>query len=106
MEQIKQRKDWIDWAKALLIWLMVLGHAGLSGYTREFVYAFYMPAFFIISGYLYKPHSWLRTLRSFGIPVVSFSLVGLCYVVSRQWLKDDVMTPWELLTNVTPLLEV
>ena len=102
MEQIKQRKDWIDWAKALLIWLMVLGHAGLSGYSREFVYAFHMPAFFIISGYLYKPHSWLRTLRSFGIPVICFSLINLCYVVLQQWHKGSVMAPGELLINITP----
>lgn len=101
MENIKNRKIWVDWSKAILIWLMVLGHAGLSGYSREFVYAFHIPAFFIISGYLYKPHNWRKTLRSFGIPVVCFSFVNLCYVILRQWLKGDMMTPNELLISVT-----
>lgn len=92
IKQISHRKDWIDWSKAILIWLMVLGHTGLSGYGREFVYVFHMPAFFIISGYLYKPHSWFRTLRSLGIPVICFSLINLCFVIFTtmvEWRFDN-----------------
>lgn len=46
-----QRKIWIDWAKALSIFAIVWGHCfpeGLCG----FIYAFNVPVFFIISGYL------------------------------------------------------
>lgn len=46
-----QRKIWIDWAKTLSIFAIVWGHCfpeGLCG----FIYAFNVPVFFIISGYL------------------------------------------------------
>lgn len=29
MTKTRTRESWIDWSKAILIWLMVLGHAGL-----------------------------------------------------------------------------
>lgn len=47
----RQRKIWIDWAKTLSIFAIVWGHCfpeGLCG----FIYAFNVPVFFIISGYL------------------------------------------------------
>ena len=66
---MSDRENWIDWTKAILIWLMVLGHARLNGILLDFVYAFHMPAFFVISGYLYKPHNFIHTIKSFGIPI-------------------------------------
>lgn len=60
MNKAKQREEWIDISKGILIILVVLGHS-ISGpfydldNTIDYVYLFHMPAFFIISGYLYKP---------------------------------------------------
>ncbi len=45
------RINWIDWAKAILIMLVVLGHCKDLGYSY-FIYAFHIPAFFFVSGYL------------------------------------------------------
>ena len=45
----------------------------------SYIYSFHMPAFFCISGYLYKPHPCWKTVASFSIPVVFFSLVS--YIV-------------------------
>ena len=36
-----------------------------------------MPALFIISGYLFRPHAWYKTIFSFAIPVTFFSIVNL-----------------------------
>ena len=99
---VKSRENWIDWSKTILIWLMVLGHAGLNGIPREFVYAFHMPAFFIISGYLYKPHSWLRTLKGFGLPIIFFSAINLCYVILRSELKGESILDGDLILRITP----
>ena len=87
--KISKRLNWVDWSKSLLIWMMVLGHAGLSGYGREFVYAFHMPAFFIISGYLYKPHNLLKTLKSLGIPILVFSIISLMFYSFKTYIKGD-----------------
>lgn len=57
------RLSHIDVAKGIGILLTVFGHclayAGMTG-TRMFatIYAFHMPFFFFISGYLYKPREW------------------------------------------------
>lgn len=62
---VAKRIIWIDWAKAILIYLMVVGHCLPVKWQGTLIYAFHMPAFFVISGYLYKPHHWLKTLKSF-----------------------------------------
>lgn len=77
MEQ--QREYWIDLAKALLIICVVLGHACPSGWEHQTIYAFHMPAFFILSGYLYKAHSWKQTARSLFIPILFFGIINLIY---------------------------
>lgn len=57
----KEYIEWIDIAKGILIILVVLGHSipgphyELDKYKLNYIYLFHMPAFFIISGYLYKP---------------------------------------------------
>lgn len=46
------RNHSIDIAKAICIILMVVGHSGCPIPLRSFIYMFYMPCFFFISGYL------------------------------------------------------
>lgn len=85
-----QRIVWIDWAKAILIFLMVLGHNFPVRWQYDIIYAFHMPAFFIISGYLYHQHSWKRTLKSFGIPVMAFSLLNLAIYMLPKILRGKM----------------
>lgn len=70
--KIRIREVWIDWAKTLLIFMMVVCHAGLYGIPQHIIYAFHMPAFFIISGYLFRPHNWRSLLIRYCIPVLFF----------------------------------
>lgn len=64
----KERVVWIDWAKALLIYFVVVGHAGCKDNVQIILYAFHMPAFFVISGYLYRPRQCLKTIKCLVIP--------------------------------------
>jgi fucose 4-O-acetylase-like acetyltransferase len=50
----KERISWIDWAKTILIFLMVSAHCNIHPYPQQFIHAFHMPAFFLISGYLFR----------------------------------------------------
>ena len=74
---MSMRLVWVDWAKAILIYLMVVGHCFPVSWENKLIYAFHMPAFFIISGYLYRPHHWLKTLKAFLIPIAFYSCVNL-----------------------------
>ena len=48
----KNRLDYIDRAKGILIILVVIGHIWQSGPVFNTIYVFHMPAFFVISGLL------------------------------------------------------
>lgn len=89
---MKERIVWIDWAKAILIYLMVVGHCFPVAWENQLIYAFHMPAFFIISGYLYHPHKWTKTLRSFLVPILFFSSVNFLIYTLPKLLKGSFST--------------
>ena len=95
---MKKRIEYFDVAKALLIALVVIGHElqyanpayDIIPYTlaQEFIGSFYMPAFFVISGLLFKPESlaersWgefiLRRIRTLVIPYFFFEMLAIVY---------------------------
>jgi fucose 4-O-acetylase-like acetyltransferase len=51
----EKRNGWLDIAKGIAIILVVVGHS--ASFDVSPIYWFHMPAFFIISGFLYKPLS-------------------------------------------------
>ena len=55
------RFEWIDWMKALGIYLVVLGHFYSVG--EKFIYVFHVPLFFLISGLLTKKEDDYRLFR-------------------------------------------
>lgn len=70
-----KRIVWIDWAKAILIALVCVGHFSSHEIQKLLIWGFHMPAFFFISGYLYKRRGAGKTLVSFVIPVICYSLL-------------------------------
>ena len=44
----KQRIDWIDIAKGIGIFLMVVGHTSIPSFLSNYIFSFHMPLFFII----------------------------------------------------------
>ena len=86
------RYVWVDWAKVILIYLMVVGHSIPCLWQFNLIYAFHMPAFFVISGFLYHEHNWRHTLKSFGIPLVVFSSVNLAIYLIPKLLKGTLDT--------------
>lgn len=61
--QKKERIVWIDVAKGFSIWLVALGHLGLSNvsYAGEWLSSFRMPFFFFVSGILFSTKYDLKT---------------------------------------------
>lgn len=94
------RIDYIDYTKVLCITLMVLGHCTWNRTIYQYIYSFHMPAFFIISGILYKARNWHYTLISFLIPVIGVSLVNwLCYYFAGE-LNMEGATWQQLLAGI------
>lgn len=97
MSVLKEREAWIDWSKTILIFLMVLGHNNLPVLERTWIYGFHMPAFFIISGYLFKPRSWKRTFKGLFIPIAVFSIIRFCFYALNQSVNGTMLWDWSLI---------
>lgn len=89
---MKQRIIWIDWAKTILIYLMVVGHCNPVPLHAEIFYAFHMPAFFIISGLLFHVHTLGRTIKNIVVPVCFISMVNALFFSIPKILKGTLST--------------
>lgn len=101
------RIQWIDNAKFIGIFLVVLGHLPIPEYAINFIYSFHMPLFFFISGYLYdvkKYDTFLKFLKHRSkqllVPYVSFNVITYLFwlFVGRKFGNDSsadisVLTP-------------
>lgn len=68
-----QRLMWVDWMKAIGIYLIVAGHFSAVGY--EIVYAFNVPLFFLVSGFLSKRETdirlfWKKLWFNMALPMI------------------------------------
>ena len=96
---MEKRQAYIDNAKAILIFLVVLGHVlnyanpqySIRPYTymQAFIASFHMPAFFLITGVLFKDEKWkerswvdflLSRVQSLLIPYLFFELLAIAYL--------------------------
>lgn len=113
METTKKTRDsYFDNYKALLIILVVLGHAGsgLSAwfvpYAKNYIYLFHMPAFAFISGYFCKkfPPDYKKSAKQLLIPYFIFQTLFFAFSLFI-WHKDfsktymlPVFTLWFLIS--------
>lgn len=123
------RDPWLDNAKMALVTLVVIGHAwallpgsggsGVVGHLYDFVYAWHLPAFVFVTGYLsrrfaYTPARLWSLVRTVALPYVIFEcLLALFRIwVGGEHLEDLFADPhwplwfltalifWRLLTPV------
>lgn len=69
-----KRIAYIDTTKAICIFLMIVGHWNSNELLSDYIYSFHMPAFFVVTGYLYRPHAWFKTLMAYTIPIMVYSI--------------------------------
>ncbi|GKU31600.1 acyltransferase family protein [Clostridium folliculivorans] len=71
-----KRVDYLDIAKGILIITVILCHSDFP--FAQYMYWFHMPAFFIISGLLYKNKLSIKSQATkFFIPYIAFSIVDM-----------------------------
>ena len=112
MKRKSIRLEYIDTAKAFLIILVVLGHIlivlnpeynkrDITTWTQAFIYAFHMPAFFIIHGILLNGEKWknlparqyvLKRVYTLLIPYIFFEFIGIVWkrIFFNQALSDGL----------------
>ena len=91
---MNKRIYWIDWLKVFTMILVVYAHA-CSNVVVTMIFAFHMPLFFIISGFLHKPRAFKDELKvsikSLFIPYYILTFFFLAYHFDVNY-KDYLYT--------------
>lgn len=78
----EDRLEWIDWMKAIGIYLIVLGHFYSVG--EKSIYVFHVPLFFVISGFLNKKEVdgrvfWKKLWYNLVVPMLLMAVINFAY---------------------------
>lgn len=93
------RIDWVDYAKAIGIVLVYIGHTGIPEEIKNRIYLFHMPLFFLISGFLWNQDKYERLtitefikkkLLSYIIPYIKIGIV--CLVLWGVLINSFLLT--------------
>lgn len=90
---MKDRIVWIDWAKVIGIYLVVLGHLPLNANIVTFIYSFHIPLFFFLSGYLYKVPDCIKSnfrynICSLIIPYLLLYCIYWIYPIAKGLINN------------------
>lgn len=83
METKKQRYIWIDWMKVIGLYFIILGH--FFPPYKSYIYAFNVPLFFIISGFLTKKESKNEIFYS---KLLHNLIIPMCLILSINYIWD------------------
>lgn len=90
----KQRFDWLDIAKGIAILLVIVGHTvNNPSLTRQVIFSFHMPLFFILAGYTFRVKPWGELLKtSFMRLLVPYVLIVFAWKVPLFFATGDPVT--------------
>ena len=90
---IKKRIIWIDWAKSLCMFLVVLGHCHIQpsqNFITQIIYSFHIPLFFFISGLLCsKSFSKSSVLKDIKYIIIPYFVFGILQIFFHSLLSRD-----------------
>ena len=95
---MKERINWIDWAKALAVCCVVFIHLPQSQewFYYRYLQALIMVIFFFISGYLKKDRgsdkeNWRKYLQSLIKPYILYNIIVYPYWILKFYLSNGAM---------------
>lgn len=91
MSNIINRIRWIDWAKSLCMFLVILGHCHFNESAKivtQLIYSFHMLLFFFISGYLCQRNlsykSLIKDIRYIIVPYFLYGIINIIIGIIRS----------------------
>ena len=100
---IKDRLNWIDWAKAIAISCVVFGHIPREpgSFPQSYIVIFHMPFFFFISGYLTKKEypnkeTFKRYWYTLIVPYLCYNLIFYPYWLAKHMIENPQTTYFDL----------
>ena len=101
---VNKRIDYIDTARGMSLLAVIMGHiifkqAQTFQFVDAFLYAFHLPLFFIISGYLFKPdHSpkefIIKKVKGYVIPYIFCAVVISVYFILFRIIDNGAEGLW------------
>jgi len=96
--ELSNRVKYIDTAKGIAIWCIVIGHFGIWNITRT-VYPFHVPIFFLITGYFTSKKLPLKDFlknkaRTLLIPYAWTSIAMILLALVRNLILNEGNTKW------------
>ncbi|SEA62507.1 Fucose 4-O-acetylase [Xylanibacter ruminicola] len=98
---MKERINWIDWAKAFCMTVVVFCHLPQKGDTfhLQFLASVILSTFFFVSGYLKKKNlSFKESAKKYGhallIPYIIYNAIYYPYWLAKFYIEHDGIT-WE-----------
>lgn len=87
----------IDIAKAIGIFLIVLGHVLKFGNLRKFIYAFHVPLFFFLSGICFTQKDnkkfIVKKIKTIYIPYIIVSIISIAvYFFVGKYVSNNINT--------------
>lgn len=94
---------WIDWMKVISMYCIILGHF-FPAFINDFLYAFNVPVFFVISGYLSKREAInycyiKRICKSLLLPYITTCLIYISIGIAVKMYKTGGVIPLIYVTN-------
>lgn len=79
---MKKRVAWIDIARAIGIFFIVLGHIPEDGLVRKYIFSFHVPFFFLLSGICFNGHKDFKRfvekkVKTIVVPYFVFSIMSI-----------------------------
>lgn len=100
VKKAKKRIAWIDIARGIAIIAVIAGHSlgnYWPDYLGNFLFAFHMPIFFVLSGYLYHTQSQkVLTKKNFFnllVPYLATVAIGLVLLTFYRVLPNSIIAP-------------
>lgn len=94
----EERYDFIDIAKGMGILAVVWAHILLVGWTHKIIYAFHMPLFFFISGFLFNENKYpsfhaflVKRIKRLIIPYSIYSIVTWGIWAWFRYVRHDMV---------------
>ncbi|MGL5354984.1 MAG: acyltransferase family protein [Cetobacterium sp.] len=94
----KDRIEYIDTLKGILIVLVVIGHTGINPSIQKWIYSFHMPLFFIISGFFYKFDSNIvsyKRVKRLLLPFLIYTLMAVIFPGLPLLILKSKELEWE-----------
>lgn len=103
---MKNRIEWIDNLRGIVIILVVIGHLSIPLMLQTFIYSFHMPLFFFLSGYLFNKKTF-NSMKEFAtkkfhailVPYFFFALISIPIGILNNSVQGVGTQPIKILTD-------